>query len=187
MARPGLEPGTPRSSVVPPSLLSLTHLQGFSSISGGRRRRCFAALCGRLRCDTAHGGVRGPFRRTALLQARHIVGAAAAVDCWAPLQPTAGEGRHKRFGSFESCALTSRGIWTFRGLGRRARLRRARRLAARRRLRPGGSAAGCRRPARAGDAGLTGRPHCVRRRSRCDRGGPADTLRRVVAGAVSSD
>lgn len=46
--------------------------------------------------------------RTALAAgATHRGGAAAAADYWAPVQPGRGEGRHKRFGSFESCALTS--------------------------------------------------------------------------------
>jgi hypothetical protein len=176
--------GTPRFSVVSPSLLSLAHCRDFRRFLGGRPRRCFAALCGRLRCERPTAGSVGLFVGLPLLQARHIVGAAAAADYRAPLQPRRGDGRHKRFGSFESCAMTSCGIWTFRRSGSPSTATacsssppRAGRICCC--VSPPSSSRRCR--------GLTGRPHCLRRRSCCDRRGPADKLRRVVAGAVSSD
>jgi len=188
MARPGLEPGTPRFSVVPPVASESGSFTGifvdFWAVGDVAVLPHFAVGCGVIR-PTA--GSVGLFVGS-LLQARHMVGAAAAVDYWAPLQPRRGEGRHQRFGSSESCALTSCGIWTFRRSGSPSTATACRSACSSSPPRAGricccvsspSSSRRCR--------GLTGRPHCLRRRSCCDRGGPADKLRRVVAGAVSSD
>ena len=63
MARPGLEPGTPRFSVVWSCVRVWPICRCFRQSRGVGRRPRFPALCGRLPCEKARGGVRGPFRR----------------------------------------------------------------------------------------------------------------------------
>jgi hypothetical protein len=70
MARPGLEPGTPRFSVVSRSLSNPRRLQGISSFRRCSRCPEFLGFCGRLPDDTAHGEARGPFRRVGSVQRR---------------------------------------------------------------------------------------------------------------------
>src|SRR5215207_5316428 len=63
MARPGLEPGTPRFSVVCCGFWVRLISRVFPRTSNAWAVQIFPVLCGRLLCEKAHGGVRGPFRR----------------------------------------------------------------------------------------------------------------------------
>jgi hypothetical protein len=63
MARPGLEPGTPRFSVVRPSRLKLASSQGIPGFWPRVRRPRFPGLCAGFPGVTADGGGRLPFRR----------------------------------------------------------------------------------------------------------------------------
>ena len=63
MARPGLEPGTPRFSVVRPAHLNSLDLQGITWLLAQSRGSALSGLCGRFQAVTADGGTRLPFRR----------------------------------------------------------------------------------------------------------------------------
>ena len=76
--------------------LSRTCLQEFSPRSGCLAASAFPALYGRLPCETAHGGVRGPFVATVgtLAQTGRL-----AVGVVGPLAPVACPARHPRRGA----------------------------------------------------------------------------------------
>src|SRR4051812_20410863 len=62
MARPGLEPGTPRFSVVPPYVQVPQVCSRFCDSSPVLRSPRFLAFCALFADVTADGGVRRPFR-----------------------------------------------------------------------------------------------------------------------------
>jgi hypothetical protein len=65
MARPGLEPGTPRFSVVPPRPSSSDDLREIAARSTLSQRPRSRGICVRFSLVTADGEARRPFRRTA--------------------------------------------------------------------------------------------------------------------------
>ena len=127
MARPGLEPGTPRFSVVRSRYLNPTYFQGFLSFSQRLRRPRLPGLCVRLPGVTADGRARLPFRWAGDLLLRSVIAVAIALvpTSWLAGPPTsasaartpgASRGRRRAPAAREGSCVRLAGPWPFAAL-----------------------------------------------------------------------
>ncbi len=126
MARPGLEPGTPRFSVVLSRYLNPAYFQGIFSLSQRLRGLRFPGLCVRLPGVTADGRARLPFRWAGELLLRSATAVAIALlppsclagpptSASAARTPGASRGRRRAPAARESSRLRLAGAWPLLG------------------------------------------------------------------------